>query len=264
MQVTNITTSYLNENITLSLDYDKDIKSKIHLDTSVNHSILSHHKQIKIIKKLNFWLLIVGLAFLLFVVTPISIIRVRHARHDMITPGKSTYLIEDTFDKFFAYGPRPIDDETYLPKHPFSSILEKPEYLLSYDILLKMNMFDDEGISKIKDERSKYLWHRFIYNDGSFLFNLYMGIKDGKDIILLRNQSHPTDELVFESIYNYSFSDIINRFEDMINEKLSDEFLNNKNTGIYVDFYIKDEIYMPIYVLEYNSNIYKIDMNGGF
>lgn len=124
-----------------------------------------------------------------------------------ISPAKDSFYTENYFDSFIAFSGGSIE-------------------FLHTDELLKTNLIDEESKQEIKAYSDRNTHNPF--------FNVYLGIKDGKDTVVLTHMDAPYEVFVYESKLGYSLSDIVNKFEILSGKKLSQEFL--KSSVFYEGF----------------------------
>lgn len=160
----------------------------------------------------------------------------------MITPFKMESVAEK-FDRFVAFG-----------GYGVSGFVDK-------EVLLNCDLISDEDKSALKD----YTIANEI-NGGAF--NLYLGVKAGKDIVELHHMSSPYKTFTFELKLDYRLESIISEFEQMSGETLRKEFLNGRRldamkketSGIMIDFKIlDDETYGHYYKTILNGKVYIIN-----
>ena len=261
MKNKNVVATYLNNNISIDLNYN-EIKSNINIKTIENHSILSHKRQIRYVLRYTVFLFIIGLITL----TSLLIYKGVNNSHGQssqswIIPGRFKTVYERNLDELFAYGPKPGNTNVEITNHPFvnTSTAKFQEHVCTIDFLLQTNMFSEDGKRQLKEIKEK--------KNNRIYCNFYFGIKDNKDVILLKNNINPGEEYIFESVFDYSFNDIITEFEEMIGENINKDFLNGDNSylmtgiisGIFVDFKLVDGTYIPFYLLDYEGKTYKIE-----
>lgn len=259
MKNNDIINEYIKKTDSLKLDYS-DIKDRINIDTNSEYRIISNDQRNNVIflKRLfSKSKLFVSLAFI-FMISIGIIFGISYNSYEVHPNAavidmrkKSKNLIDKEFvaseDLFLFFGP-------YNEK-------EKKIEVLSKNFLINTNLFSDndnetfmKSINMITDY-SNSIVDVDILNSMERI-TLYMGIKNGKDVIIVSEDGGHTKSFIFESNLDYSFIDVLNEFENKINHKLNKEFLNNENTGIYVSFKKEGNIYLPYYVLEYENNKY--------
>lgn len=131
------------------------------------------------------------------------------------------------------------------------------------EILFNSNIISDDDISKLK----QYL-NANNKNDNQW-FNIHIGIKDGKDVIYVKHLSRPYNLFMFDSNLDYEFQTIIDKFELLCGETLTQEFLmerefDNALQVSYggIDMFFKDDgvIYVPYYILNINGKSFVLDL----
>ena len=248
----NIIVEYINRSDSLNLNYE-DVDNKITLNFGSKKSVPCAQIRHKIIY--------ITLLFFVFIAATFSIILIYQKNKAINTyvvylNEKSERFINFEFsndDVFFAFGPLDNKYETVI-----NTKYHKPSqvHVCSKDFIAKTIFISDEDKAILMEYESGF--DKEIY-PLSTPFNIYLGERNGKDVIVLSVGETPI--FMFYSILEYSFIDVIEKFELMINEKLDKEVLCGKNTGIFVDFENVDNLYVPFYVLEYNHKIYTIKMN---
>lgn len=151
--------------------------------------------------------------------------------------------LNEKFDQFIAFGS------------------ESSKQMFNIDLLLKSNLIDDEAKSELIEFAKPY-------DSKSIYFNIYLGIKNGIDIVELHLLVSPYNLFAFKSNLAYSYESILNEFELMCGEKLSDDFLTGstydpsigvETSGILINFnegkdglssiYFKTTINGKVYVI---------------
>lgn len=157
-----------------------------------------------------------------------------------INPGKNKDLATKYFDVFYAFGSA------------------SPASLYSLDILLNSNMLSDESKNILRQSES---------SSNSF-YNVYLGMKDGVDYVVLSQLNDPYSILVFESIFDYSFNDCISEFQKMCCHEITqdylisskfDNLLKKETKGILVNFKLINRQYFAYYTLEMNGILYVLN-----
>ena len=176
-------------------------------------------------------------------------IYINEKRDEMVS-----YICSGDDDWFFAFGPLnntfeskiEFYDDNYENKIENYMLLLRENneaiHFCSIDFILKTNMLSEEDKEVIMSN------YDINFGIGS-ICNIYMGNRDGKDLIWVTSGGHPmVRKYTFESNLNCSFREILNEFENKIGEPIDQDFLNNKNSGIYVDFeYLDDCYYVKFY-----------------
>ena len=238
---------FINDTIPVDIDYKK-IKENIIIDTKEDYSIISPKKNIKL-----------GIIILTFALTVLALVVPfvipNNPRGTQIGGDSSHYyelffksekLISKYFDKFVAYGP----DYKYSGSHPINIGVEV--YSCESSDLIKHNILSSEEITKLLEYENNSEYTK------TKKYGFYFGTKDGNDIILIKCHYYPYDEFIYEANLNFSFSDIIDEFEQMVGEKITDEFLINSETGIFVDFIVDSSDYKLLFFMDYDGETYKI------
>ena len=164
---------------------------------------------------------------------------------------------------------RKITDMEYYDKYfdkfvAFGSASNNPYYI---DAILYSNLITKKDKSFLSRQKIQY-------------FNIYLGSKDGVDIILINSLDEPSKVFTFESVLDYKFESIIKEFEEMSGEKLTDAFLIGSNydsslrhetLGIIVEFKrIDDNFDEGMYSFDIyfkttiNGKVYAIDKGKHF
>ncbi len=234
--------SFLNSSLSFSPNYD-DIKNKI----DIEQFLKKDYKKINLIKYLK-------LAIYTVFICIISIFTTIMLKDGLFTSSGAGDVsplkldekyLEENFDSFFAFGSG------------------SPINLLTIDIIINSNLIDDSDKKILKNYKREYK------NTRNYeFFNLYLGEKNGKDIIILSPLGEPKISFTFKSNLNYTFNEVKKEFEDMSDKKLTKEFLYGSkfdNTlkreimGIIVSFKKIEEKYIPYYTMELDGKIYIID-----
>ena len=154
-----------------------------------------------------------------------------------VNPGKDKYIATEYFDSFYAFGSG------------------SPSALYSSDVLLKSNILSDESKDILRQSENV---------EDSF-YNVYFGIKDGVDCVVLSQLNAPYAILVFESNFDYSFTECINEFQEMCGKEITQDFLISSKfdnllkkeiSGILICLEIIDGKYIVYYTLELNGKLY--------
>ncbi len=154
--------------------------------------------------------------------------------------------IVETFDKFFAFGS------------------ESPTTGISFYTIYNSMLLSSEDKRLFEQD----LENRVLQLGG--LFNVYLGVINGVDTVILTYVNDPSIILTYKSALDYSFEDVISEFEMMSGEKLDKDFLSSSNydynqlfekNGIILCF--KEEIYTEETVEEYVCvPYYKAEIQG--
>lgn len=157
-----------------------------------------------------------------------------------INPGKNKDIATKYFDVFYAFGSG------------------SPASLYSLDILLNSNILSDESKNILRQSE----------NSGNSFYNVYLGMKNGVDYVLLSQLNEPYSILVFESNFDYSFSGCINEFQKMCSNEITqdyllsskfDNLLKKETKGILICFKLVDGKYYAYYTLEMNGILYVLN-----
>lgn len=156
-----------------------------------------------------------------------------------INPGKNKDIVAEYFDTFFAFGSG------------------TPSSLFSANMLLNSNILNEEDKSIIRQSK----------NGINSFFNVYFGVKDDVDIVVLSQLNDPYAVLVFESNFEYSFIDCINEFQQMCGEEITQDYLISSKfdndlrkevNGIIVCLELVNKKYQVYYTLDFNNNSYQL------
>ena len=130
-------------------------------------------------------------------------------------------------------------------------------------ILYNMNILSNDDIEALKE---------YDLENGVRYINLYFGVKDDKDIIVISYLEKSNDTygtLIFDSNLGFKFDDLKEEFEDIIDENITIDFLNNRYqiyqdrrlpSGIYLELLEDNEQYRLKFTLYYKNQehiIYK-------
>lgn len=157
-----------------------------------------------------------------------------------INPGKNKNIATEYFDVFYAFGSG------------------SPTSLYSLDILLNSNMLSDESKNILRQSE----------NSSNSFYNVYLGVKEGVDCVVLSQLNEPYSILVFESSFDYSFSDCINEFQKMCCNEITqdylisskfDNLLKKETKGILVNLKLINGQYCVYYTLEMNGISYVLN-----
>lgn len=199
----------------------------MNMEGKLNKAIKSN--KIKILKLSLYTIFIIAITILLTITVKTD----KTENTGDVNPYKS---VEETkfFDKFFAFGS------------------DSARRLFKTDLILNSNLISDEDKEKLKPYKNQYC-------------NIYMGTKDGTDLVSIGFLQKPWGSLVFKSNLNYKFEDIIKNFEKQSNFTLTDDFLAESKfdqllgkevAGILVSFKSVDDYYSPYYYAYINGKLY--------
>lgn len=235
--------NFVNENISFIPNYNL-IKSRI------DEENLNHQEQIHSVERRRVFWKSLRLAIYTICICIISIVSTLLIQNYIsgqstgdVSPGKldAAYL-EENFDTFVAFG-------------------GGSRNMFSVDLLLNSNLINEEDKKVLSDYNSTCKGNKY--------YNLYLGVKDGKDIVEFHHLSKPYKILQFSSNLNYSFEAIIQEFEELSGEQLSKEFLYESNSdaltgeetlGIVVEFKRNENgVYSIYFKTTLNGKVYTID-----
>lgn len=162
-----------------------------------------------------------------------------------VSPFKlNAEYLEENFDTFIAFG-------------------GGLRGMISIDLLLKSNLINDQD-KKVLSE-----YNEACKGTNNRYYNIYLGVKDGKDVVELHHMSKPNRIFKFSSNLNYKFELIIQEIEALSDEKLNKEFLQDSNTdsitgketmGIIIDFKsLENGLYSVYFKCTLNDRVYIID-----
>ncbi|MBD5390893.1 hypothetical protein HDR67_02695 [bacterium] len=162
-----------------------------------------------------------------------------------VSPFKlNAEYLEENFDTFIAFGDGLRD-------------------MISIDLLLKSNLINDQD-KKVLSE-----YNEACKGTNNRYYNIYLGVKDGKDVVELHHMSKPNRIFKFSSNLNYKFELIIQEIEVLSDKKLNKEFLQDSNTdsitgketmGIIIDFKsLENGLYSVYFKCTLNDRVYIID-----
>ncbi len=164
-----------------------------------------------------------------------------------------SYIFPNEKDWCLAFGPLDnVFENLYGAQEQEMRDKEGGIHRCSIDFILKTNMLSEEDKETLilRDKESK----RNIYN-------IYMGNKDGKDIIAFTWGDYPgTTIYTFESNLNLSFKSILSEFENKIGNIIEKDFLNGKSSGIYLDFVNHDNHYVVRFYTKYKNTEYVVTL----
>lgn len=231
--------SFLNSSISFLPNYN-DIKFRLNEDQFKNYKKSDNY--IKILK-LSIYTIIICL---ISVFTTIIVNENKNSASNDVSPGKeSIQFLEENFDDFFAFG------------------AGSPANQFTLDVIINSTLIDE----KSKDELLKYKNKYFKERNYQF-FNVYLGSKSGKDLVLLYPLGEPGIMFKFDSNLNYLYKDVIYEFEEVSGCKLTKDFLYGKNfdnilrketMGIILSFQNINGKYIPYYTIELDKKIYVIN-----
>ena len=125
-----------------------------------------------------------------------------------VDPGKSPEFIEKEFDELLAFGSWWLENGiTFTENVKFD--------LLGTDIISESDKDAIREFEKANGKSGKNVYY----------YNIYMGMKDGKDTVVLSRLIAPYQTFKFESNLQYSFSSVLEKFEELSGEELTREFL---------------------------------------
>ncbi len=145
--------------------------------------------------------------------------------------------LEKNFDKFFAFG---------------SGNLGR---LIRLDAIRKSNLISDSD----KEILKKY---------GNDVCNIYLGEKNGIDIVQITQLHKPYKIFTFNSNLDYSFKDMLEIFEEQSQKKIEKEFLYDSDfddilrkelSGIIVSFKKEGDLYVPYYTMLLDGKMYVVN-----
>ena len=146
--------------------------------------------------------IIIALSFVLLIATPVT-------AYGFVPTGKEDRLEE--FDTFFAFSGSDLVST--------SVALLTAEEILASDLLspTDKSTFEKEYKSKVKKAK------------GTLEFQIYLGVKDGKDMVCVRsaNSNYSLVEFMFESNLEYTYDSVIKEFERLSGTTLTQEFLQD-------------------------------------
>lgn len=234
--------SFLNTTVSFIPNYE-DIKYRINESEFINKS----YKKINILKCLK-------VAIYTVLVCTVSVFTTIIIKDGVFTSSgvgdvSPTKLDETTlekyFDHFYAYG------------------AGSPVNLFTIDIIINSNLINNTDKEKLLDYKKEYSNKRNYQ-----FFNLYLGEKDGSDIIILSPLGEPMISFTFKSNLNYKFEDIKKEFEQLCGKELTKEFLygskidnilKKETMGIILSFKEIDKKLVPYYTIQLDGKIYIID-----
>ena len=146
---------------------------------------------------------------------------------------------------------------------------EKADGTFDLSIILRSNLISEDDKQKLKNYETEI---KKIYPIHSVMFQIALGIKDGKDIIYLIDRCGYDIKLektvynvfIFNSNLPYSFDTLVNDFEELSGKELTNDFLNKSHYddqrlqeyGIILAFIKKDEQYQEYYILKLEGNVF--------
>lgn len=234
--------SFLNSSLSFSPNYD-EIKNKI----NVEQFLKKDYKKVNLIKYLKLAIYTVFIcAISVFITIMIKDGIFISSRSGDVSPAKlGEKYLEENFDNFFAFGsPSPANKFTL-------------------DVIINSNLIDDSDKSILLKYKKEYRNKRnYEY------FNLYLGEKDGNDIVILSPLGEPMISFTFKSNLNYSFDEVKKEFEEVSGKKLIREFLYGSEydsfsgrqiMGISVIFKKLEDKYIIYYRMELDGMVYVVN-----
>lgn len=160
-----------------------------------------------------------------------------------ISPIKANEeYLTNQFDSFFAFGSA------------------SPSDLFTFDIVFSSNIISEEDKEKIQVDKKNKKFNNYC--------NLYFGTKEGSDIVHIIQLGAPYKVYTFKSNLDYSFNDVIEKFEKTNNINIDNEYLisssydyilNRETAGITISFKMDDDVYKPYYTMILNGKVYMFD-----
>ncbi len=240
MKENNELISFLNSSILFSPNYN-DIKFRIN-ETQFKNNIKKTYDYIKILKLSMYSIIICVVSVLCTIIVKDNMNSIAYD----VSPGKeSIQFLEENFDEFFAFGSGSSNN------------------IFTIDLIINSTLIDNNS----KDELLKYKNKYFKERNYQF-FNVYLGSKSGKDIVLLYPLGEPGIMFKFDSNLSYEYKDIIYEFQLMSGSTLTKDFIYGKNfdnvlrketMGIILSFQNIDGKYIPYYTIELDKKIYVIN-----
>lgn len=240
MKENNELISFINSSVSFTPNYN-DIKFRINdLEFNKNNKKLLNFMKLF---KLAIYTVVICLASVL---TTIIVKSNMYGQSNDVSPGKeSIKFLEENFDEFFAFGSG------------------SPSSMFTIDIIMNSSLIGETA----KDELMKYK-NEYNKERNYQYFNVYLGNKSGKDIVLLYPLGEPNIIFEFESNLSYLYEDVISQFEVLIGRKLTKEFiygssfdnvLRKETMGIILSFKNVEDIYSPYFTIELDNKIYVVD-----
>lgn len=198
--------------------------------------VLTHKKNQKALKLVGFALYTIVIIAITIFIMKITINKNMETTTGDVNPGKIANYAENYFDEFFSFG------------------ANSPVNLFSVNLTLNSNIISDIDKKSLQSYRNKYC-------------NIYMGIKDGVDIIRINMLEKPYKMFSFASNLNYKFSDVIRKFEEKSGVEITNDFLikskfddilKTETAGIIVYFEKSNDCYCPYYMANINGKLYII------
>lgn len=167
-----------------------------------------------------------------------------------VDPGKSPEFIEKEFDELLAFGSWWLENGiTFTENVKFD--------LLGTDIISESDKDAIREFEKANGKSGKNVYY----------YNIYMGMKDGKDTVVLSRLIVPYQTFKFESNLQYSFSSVLEKFEEVSGGKLTQDFLCGSEWN---DYYATEmggitlrfvqngykNKYVPYYTVFINGKVY--------
>lgn len=231
--------SFLNSSISFLPNYN-DIKFRLNEDQFKNYKKSDNY--IKILK-LSIYTIIICL---ISIFTTIIVNENKNSASNDVSPGKeSIQFLEENFDEFFAFGSGSSNN------------------IFTIDLIINSTLINNNSKEELLKYKNEYYKKRnFQY------FNIYLGNKSGKDIVLLYPLGEPGIMFKFDSNLSYEYKDIIYEFQLMSGSTLTKDFIYGKNfdnvlrketMGIILSFQNIDGKYIPYYTIELDKKIYVIN-----
>lgn len=239
MKENNELMDFLNSSISFIPNYN-DIKYRINEAQFKNNK--KTYNYIKILKLSIYSIMI----FIISVFTTIIVKEnMSNVSNDVSSGKESIQFLEENFDEFFAFG------------------AGSPANMFTIDVIINSSLINENS----KDELLKYK-NKYYKKRNYQYFNIYLGNKSGKDIVLLYPLGEPGIMFEFDSNLSYEYKDIIYEFQLMSGSTLTKDFIYGKNfdnvlrketMGIILSFQNIDGKYIPYYTMELDSKMYVIN-----
>ena len=240
MKENNELISFLNSSISFSPNYN-DIKFRIN-ETQFKNNIKKTYNYIKILKLSMYSIIICVVSVLCTIIVKDNMNSIAYD----VSPGKeSIQFLEENFDEFFAFGSGSSNN------------------IFTIDLIINSTLINNNSKEELLKYKNEYYKKRnFQY------FNIYLGNKSGKDIVLLYPLGEPGIMFKFDSNLSYEYKDIIYEFQLMSGSTLTKDFIYGKNfdnvlrketIGIILSFQNIDGKYIPYYTIELDKKIYVIN-----
>ncbi len=240
--------SFVNENISFVPDYSL-IKSEVNEERLINKTFqvknVNTRKEI-FLKSLK---LVIYTICICLISVFLTILIQQQLNNDIsvgdVSPNKlDEEYLEESFDTFVAFG-------------------GGSRNMFSIDLLINSNLIKQEDKKALSDYTASCSGANNRY------YNIYLGVKNGKDIIELHHLSKPYKIFKFSSNLDYTFDTIIQEIEELSGEKLNKEFLLGSNNdpligeetlGIVADFKKNENGQYSVYFKSIlNGKLYMID-----